>query len=110
MDTNNTNKEEFRVLGEEAAQKTKEIIKAGNARRIVIKNEKDEALIEIPLTIAVYPGYVERVWNLAAISGARFPGIPVEELMFAFGPGFLRSSVYEHVTWRKVVGVQSRQN
>ncbi|MEK7212352.1 MAG: DUF4342 domain-containing protein [Patescibacteria group bacterium] len=50
---NNTNKEEFRVSGEEVVQKIKEIIKAGNARRITIKNEKDETLMEIPLTVAV---------------------------------------------------------
>ena len=53
MPDNNTNKEEFRVSGEEVVQKIKEIIKAGHARRIIIKNEKDETLMEIPLTVAV---------------------------------------------------------
>lgn len=59
------------------------------------------------MLIATYPGYVERVWNLPAISGILFAGIPLEELMFAFGLGFLWSSVYEHLAWRKVsVGVK----
>ncbi len=49
--------------------------------------------------IAAYPGYVERVWNLGAISGILFLGVPLEELMFAFGLGFYWSSVYEHVGW-----------
>ena len=49
--------------------------------------------------IAAYPGYVERVWNLGAISGILFLGVPFEELMFAFGLGFYWSSVYEHVGW-----------
>ncbi len=53
MAKNNTNKEEFRVSGEEVVRKIKEIIKEGNARRILIKNEEDETLIEIPMTIAV---------------------------------------------------------
>lgn len=50
----------------------------------------------------MYPGYVEQVWNLSAISGILILGIPMEELMFAFGLGFLWSSIYEHITWRKV--------
>lgn len=47
--------------------------------------------------------YVENVWNLRAISGILIMGIPLEELMFAVGLGFLWSSVYEHIKWRKVV-------
>ena len=50
--------------------------------------------------IVVYPGYVERVWNLDALSGMLILGIPLEEMMFAFGIGFLWSSVYEHFAWR----------
>lgn len=53
--------------------------------------------------IIAYPGYVESVWNLAAISGILIFGIPLEELMFAFGLGFLWSSVYEHIKWRKII-------
>jgi len=52
--------------------------------------------------VLAYPGYVEKVWNLQAISGILFFGIPLEELMFAFGIGFLWSSIYEHATWNKV--------
>lgn len=52
--------------------------------------------------IALFPGYVEQVWNLAALSGIVLLGIPLEELLFAFGVGFLWSSVYEHITWRKI--------
>lgn len=55
------------------------------------------------LTLVIaYPGYVERVWNLSAISGILILGIPLEELMFAFGLGFLWSGVYEHITWRRL--------
>lgn len=52
--------------------------------------------------IALYPGYVERVWNLEAISGLLVLGIPLEELLFALSFGFLWSSVYEHLAWRKI--------
>ena len=43
--------EEFKVTGEELLKKAKELIQAGNARRLIIRNEKDETLIEIPLTV-----------------------------------------------------------
>jgi len=45
------NKEEFRVSGEELVEKIKEIIKEGNARKIIIKNEDGESVAEFPLTI-----------------------------------------------------------
>lgn len=46
-----TNKEYFKVSGDELLSKVKEIIKEGNARRIIIKNEKDETILEFPLTV-----------------------------------------------------------
>lgn len=52
--------------------------------------------------IALYPGYVEQVWNLKALSGVLILGIPLEELLFAASFGFLWSSVYEHFTWHKL--------
>ena len=55
----------------------------------------------LSLTLA-YPGYVEQAWNLSVISGILVLGVPIEELLFAFGLGFLWSSVYEHITWRNV--------
>ncbi len=55
--------------------------------------------------IFMYPGYVERVWNLKVISGILVFGVPLEELMFAFSFGFLWSSIYEHFTWRKIKNI-----
>lgn len=52
--------------------------------------------------IIAYPGYVQNVWKLKAISGILILGIPLEELMFALSFGFLWSSIYEHLTWRKL--------
>ena len=45
-----TNHEYFKVSGDELLSKVKEIIKEGNATIIIIKNEKDEVIIEFPLT------------------------------------------------------------
>lgn len=53
MSKEKTTTEEFKVKGEEVLAKVKQLIKAGNIRRIILKNEKDEVLIEVPLTFAV---------------------------------------------------------
>ena len=52
--------------------------------------------------IAISPGYVEQVWNLEAISGILIMGIPLEELLFALSFGFIWSSIYEHLAWKKL--------
>src|SRR3989338_9187881 len=52
--------------------------------------------------IVMSPGYVERVWNLEALSGVLILGIPLEELLFAWGFGFIWSSTYEHLTWKRI--------
>lgn len=46
-----TKKEEFKVSGADIVNKVKEIIDAGNARKITILNEKNEKIMEFPLTI-----------------------------------------------------------
>jgi hypothetical protein len=46
-----SNHESFKVSGDEILSKVREIIKEGNARRIIIKNEKDEIIMEFPLTV-----------------------------------------------------------
>ncbi|HEY4692824.1 MAG TPA: DUF4342 domain-containing protein [Bellilinea sp.] len=54
--------EEFRVDGEQLVGKIKEIIHEGNVRRIIIKNEKDEVLVELPLTVGVVGALFLPVW------------------------------------------------
>lgn len=49
------------------------------------------------------PGYIERVWNLEALSGVRVGSLPLEELLFAATFGLYWSGVYDHFTWRTPV-------
>lgn len=44
---------QFKVKSQELLKKIEELIKEGNIRRIIIKNDKGETYIEIPVTIAV---------------------------------------------------------
>jgi hypothetical protein len=43
--------ESFKVSGDEILSKIKEIIREGNARKIIIRNDKDETIMEFTLTI-----------------------------------------------------------
>jgi hypothetical protein len=45
----NSNQESFKVSGDELLSKIKEIFKEGKARKVIIKNEKDETIMEFSL-------------------------------------------------------------
>jgi hypothetical protein len=45
--------EEFKVRRDDAMAKVKELVREGNVRRIVVKNDAGETLLELPLTVAV---------------------------------------------------------
>ena len=44
--------EEFKVMGKDLVEKIRELIHEGNVRRIIIKDEKGNTFLEIPLTVA----------------------------------------------------------
>ncbi len=62
MDEQKVRTEEFKVSGEAVIAKIKEIVHEGNVRRITIKNESGETLIEIPLTLGVVGAVLLPVW------------------------------------------------
>lgn len=51
--TNNekSNQESFKVSGNELLSKIKEIYKEGKARKVIIKNEKDETIMKFSLKL-----------------------------------------------------------
>ena len=55
-------REKYRVAGEKLLEKVKELVHEGNVRRLVIKNEEDRTLIEIPFTIGVVGAALWPVW------------------------------------------------
>ncbi len=68
----NSTHESFKVSGDELLDKIKEIIREGNARRIIIKNDKDITIMEFPLTVgaigAVLAPVFAAVGALAALA------------------------------------------
>lgn len=46
-------RDEFSVKGEELLSKVKELVREGNVRRIIIKDEHGKTIVEIPLTVGV---------------------------------------------------------
>jgi hypothetical protein len=53
MSDENVRREEFKVDGDALLSKIKELVHEGNIRRVIIKNEDDRTLIDMPLTIGV---------------------------------------------------------
>jgi len=50
MDKDKTRYEEFKVTGENLLAKVREVIHEGNVKRVILKNEEGDTLIEVPLT------------------------------------------------------------
>jgi Domain of unknown function (DUF4342) len=49
----NPRSEEFNFSGDTLLAKIRDLIRAGNVRRIIIKNEEGRVLIDVPLTVGV---------------------------------------------------------
>jgi len=63
-------KSEFQVTGEELLAKIKELIHEGNVRKIIIKNEKGETYLEIPVTIGLIGAILAPVFAAIAALAA----------------------------------------
>jgi len=48
--------ETIEIAGSELVDRTKELIAEGNVRRLIIRNQDDEKLLEVPLTTGVAVG------------------------------------------------------
>ncbi len=50
--------EQIEIAGSELVDRTKELIAEGNVRRLIVRNQDDEVLLEVPLTTGVAVGGV----------------------------------------------------
>ena len=60
--------EEYHVTGDELVHKVKQIVHEGNIRRITIKTEGGNTLLEFPLTVGVVGAVLLPLW--AALGAA----------------------------------------
>jgi uncharacterized membrane protein len=57
-------REEYSVSSEDLVRRIKEIIREGNVTRIIVKNERGESLLEIPVTVGIL-GILATPWITA---------------------------------------------
>ena len=55
-------RDRFRITGEELLAKARELVREGNVRRIIIKNEEGGIIAEFPLAIGVIGAVLLPVW------------------------------------------------
>lgn len=55
-------REEYRVCGDDLLGRVKELVREGNIRRITIRSEEGNTLIEIPLAIGLVGAMLLPVW------------------------------------------------
>jgi hypothetical protein len=53
---------EEKVPGDKLVDRVKELVKEGNARRIIVKNETGQTLLEIPLTMGIVGAMFLPIW------------------------------------------------
>jgi hypothetical protein len=54
--------EEHKVPGANLVAKAKELIREGNVRRLIVKNEQGHTVVELPLTAGVVGALLAPVW------------------------------------------------
>ena len=54
--------EVYKVRGEHLVERAKELVHAGNVRRLIVKSEQGQTLIEIPLTMGIVGAMMLPVW------------------------------------------------
>jgi len=70
--------EQIQTTGEELVGKVKEVVHEGNVRRIIIKNEEGNTLIEVPLTLGVIGAVLLPVWAAIGAIAALLTDCTVE--------------------------------
>ena len=53
MTSSQSTREEHKVTGDRLVARAKELIQEGNIRRIIVKNEQGQTIMELPLTVGV---------------------------------------------------------
>lgn len=71
-------RERHKVTGEKLLQTVKRLVHEGNIRRITIKDEKDQTIVEIPLTVGVVGALLLPAWVAIGAIAALAADLTVE--------------------------------
>jgi hypothetical protein len=71
-------RDEYKVRGEKAVAKLKELLHEGNVRHVVLKNEEGKTLIEFPVTVGVAGALLLPVWAAIGALGALVANCKIE--------------------------------
>ncbi len=66
----NENTSKTRVAGQDLARKIKEIVREGNVRKIVIRDDKGKQLLELPLSVGLLGIAIAPLWAVLGTVGA----------------------------------------
>jgi hypothetical protein len=69
--------DEIRVTGENLLKTIRELIKEGNYRRISIRNDQGQVLIEIPLAVGLVGALFAPVWAAVGAMAAMATGFSI---------------------------------
>ncbi|HEV2686616.1 MAG TPA: DUF4342 domain-containing protein [Actinomycetota bacterium] len=78
MKENDTRWEEFKVAGDELVSEVRRLVKEGNVRRIVVKDEEHRTLVELPLTAGVVGALLIPVAAALGAIAALASGLTIE--------------------------------
>jgi hypothetical protein len=73
-----TRREAHKVRGEKIVEKIKELLREGNVRHVVIKNEEGKTLIEFPVTVGVAGALLVPVWAAVGALAALVTNCSIE--------------------------------
>lgn len=77
QDAEKTRWEEIKVAGDQLVQTVRKVVAEGNARRIVVKNEEGQTLMELPLTVGVVGAVLLPVWAALGAIAALVKGFTI---------------------------------
>ncbi len=60
--------EEIQVMGSDLVERVKQLIREGNVRRLIIRNQNDDVILEIPLNTGVAVGGVLTIFAPAFVA------------------------------------------
>lgn len=73
----NTRWEELKVTGDQLVDTVKQLVREGNVRRIIIKNEEGHTYLEIPLTVGVVGAVLLPLWAALGALAAIASGLTI---------------------------------